>query len=45
MCGGGYQARSSTSRARFEEARKVFPGGVSYSIRYFDPYPIYVSRA
>jgi len=45
MRGEDYRARSPTSRAKFEEAKSVLPGGVSYSIRYFDPYPIYVSRA
>lgn len=40
-----YVEATPTSRARFKEARKYLPGGVSYSIRYFEPYPIYVSRA
>ena len=29
----------------YEEARKYLPGGVSYSLRYFDPHPIYIVRA
>mgnify|MGYP001772579703 CR=1 FL=1 len=33
------------SRETYEEARKSLPGGVSYSLRYFAPHPIYVSRA
>ncbi|MEM4648357.1 MAG: aspartate aminotransferase family protein [Nitrososphaerota archaeon] len=40
-----YIEATPSSRARFEEARKHLPGGVSYSIRYFEPYPIYVSAA
>jgi len=45
MRGEDYRARFPASRAKFEEAKRILPGGVSYSIRYFDPYPIYVSRA
>ncbi len=33
------------SRELFERARKVLPGGVSYVIRYVDPYPFYVVKA
>lgn len=33
------------SRAWFERARRVLPGGVSYAIRDFAPYPFYVARA
>ena len=44
-CGSSYIERTPRSRARFEEAKRVLPGGVSYSIRYFEPYPFYVSRA
>ncbi len=33
------------SRKLYEEARKYLPGGVSYSLRYFTPHPIYVVRA
>jgi glutamate-1-semialdehyde 2,1-aminomutase len=29
----------------FEEARKLTPGGVHSSIRFFDPYPIFISKA
>ncbi len=45
MFGERYASRTPRCRSFFEEARKVLPGGVSYSIRYFDPYPIYVSKA
>ncbi len=33
------------SRAWFERAQQVLPGGVSYAIRDFAPYPFYVTRA
>jgi len=36
---------TSGSERRHEEAREVFPGGISHNIRYFDPHPIYVDRA
>lgn len=44
-CEASYVERTPMSKARFEEAKRVLPGGVSYSIRYFEPYPFYVSRA
>ncbi len=40
-----YSKLTPNSMAMFDEARKYLPGGVSYSIRYFEPYPIYVSAA
>ncbi len=40
-----YWERTRKSRELFEKAKKHIPGGSSYSIRYFEPYPFYVSRA
>lgn len=40
-----YVERTVTSRRLFKKARKYIPGGVSYSLRYFEPYPFYVKRA
>ncbi|MEM3602542.1 MAG: aspartate aminotransferase family protein [Candidatus Bathyarchaeia archaeon] len=40
-----YISKTSSSRAFYERAKKVLPAGVSYSIRYFEPYPFYVARA
>ena len=40
-----YEERTPRSKELFEEARKVLPGGVTYSLRYFEPYPFYVKRA
>jgi glutamate-1-semialdehyde 2,1-aminomutase len=33
------------SKRLFEEARKLTPGGVHSGLRYFDPYPIFISKA
>jgi len=33
------------SRKLYERAKKVMPAGVSYAIRYFEPYPIYIKAA
>ncbi|MGQ9726828.1 MAG: aspartate aminotransferase family protein [Candidatus Bathycorpusculaceae bacterium] len=33
------------SRKLFEEAKKLTPGGVHSSLRFFDPYPIFISKA
>lgn len=40
-----YLERTKKSMELFEKARKHIPGGSAYSIRYFEPYPFYVSRA
>jgi glutamate-1-semialdehyde 2,1-aminomutase len=37
-----YAARTPVSRALFERAVKVLPGGASGNLRYFDPYPLYM---
>ncbi len=33
-----------TSEELFEEARKLFPGGVNSPVRYYPPHPIYMKR-
>src|SRR5271165_3844404 len=33
------------SRRRFEEARQLFPGGVTHDLRHLEPFPIYIERA
>jgi len=33
------------SKYLFEVAKKYLPGGVTYAIRFFEPYPIYIERA
>jgi glutamate-1-semialdehyde 2,1-aminomutase len=40
-----YVSRTPTSKALFERAKKVLPAGVSYGIRYFEPYPFFTARA
>jgi glutamate-1-semialdehyde 2,1-aminomutase len=34
----------SGSRSRFEEARQVFPDGVTHDLRSLEPFPIYIDR-
>ncbi len=40
-----YAQKTSKSKALFERAQKALPAGVSYGIRYFDPYPFYTAKA
>ena len=40
-----YISKTSTSKALYERAKKVLPAGVSYGIRFFEPYPFYTARA
>jgi glutamate-1-semialdehyde 2,1-aminomutase len=40
-----YISKTPKSKALYERARKVLPSGVSYGIRYFEPYPFYAARA
>lgn len=40
-----YASKTPRSKTLYERAVKVLPGGVSYGIRYFDPYPFFVARA
>ena len=38
-----YERKTPGSRALFERAAKALPGGVSGNLRYFAPYPLYMS--
>jgi len=40
-----FQARTPGSRALYDQARRVTPGGISHNHRYHAPYPIYFTRA
>jgi len=40
-----YISRTSKSKALYKRAKKVLPAGVSYGIRYFEPYPFYTAKA
>jgi glutamate-1-semialdehyde 2,1-aminomutase len=42
---GNYASKTPGSKRLFERAKKVLPGGVSYGIRYFEPYPFYTAKA
>ena len=39
-----YKAKTPRSRALFEEALRVMPGGNSRTTTFFDPYPFYIGR-
>ena len=40
-----YEKKRPKSKRLYARAKKVLPAGVSYFIRYFEPYPFYVSHA
>ncbi|MEM1696816.1 MAG: aminotransferase class III-fold pyridoxal phosphate-dependent enzyme, partial [Desulfurococcaceae archaeon] len=40
-----YMSRTPRSRELYERAKKRFPAGVTYSLRYYHPYPVYIERA
>ena len=40
-----YKHKTKKSGRLFSRAVKVFPGGVSHNIRYFEPYPFFVTGA
>ncbi len=40
-----YEEKTPSSRKLRQEARQLFPGGVQHNIRFFSPYPFYVTRA
>ena len=40
-----YEAAFANSRRRFEQAKALFPNGVTHDLRYLEPFPIYVARA
>ena len=39
-----YEAAFPTSRRLYEQARGIFPDGVTHDLRYLEPFPIYVER-
>jgi glutamate-1-semialdehyde 2,1-aminomutase len=39
-----YRRTTPTSRALYERAVKVMPGGTTRTTTYFDPYPLYIER-
>jgi glutamate-1-semialdehyde 2,1-aminomutase len=44
-CMVDYVSKTPKSKALYEGARRTLPGGVTYGIRYFEPYPFYAARA
>jgi len=40
-----YIEKTKRSKELFERTLKTLPGGVTYAIRFFEPYPLYVVRA
>jgi glutamate-1-semialdehyde 2,1-aminomutase len=40
-----YEAAFPNSRRLYEQARGVFPGGVTHDLRGLEPFPVYVERA
>lgn len=41
----GYEELTRRSKALHGRARRVFAGGVNHNARFYEPYPIYVSKA
>jgi len=39
-----YRTRTPASAALFEQARTLFPSGITHDTRYLDPWPLYVER-
>jgi glutamate-1-semialdehyde 2,1-aminomutase len=42
---GDYKRRTKGSQRLFLRAKKIFAGGINHNARYYEPYPIFVSRA
>lgn len=40
-----YERKTAKSRRLYAKASKLFPGGISHNIRYFEPYPFFASSA
>src|SRR5262245_12320856 len=40
-----YETEFANSRKLFDQARSIFPQGVTHDLRYLEPFPIYVERA
>ena len=40
-----YKQKTKKSGRLYSRAAKVFPGGVNHNIRYFEPYPFFVTGA
>jgi glutamate-1-semialdehyde 2,1-aminomutase len=40
-----YETEFANSRKLHEEAKKLFPHGVTHDLRYLEPFPVYIDRA
>ena len=40
-----YEAEFAGSRRRFEQARAIFPDGVTHDSRRLEPFPVYITHA
>src|ERR1700730_13854674 len=40
-----YEAKFAGSRRRYEQAKTLFPDGVTHDLRKLEPFPVYVSHA
>ncbi len=40
-----YEGRTAKSKSLFDRARKVFAGGVNHNARFYEPYPLFVTKA
>jgi glutamate-1-semialdehyde 2,1-aminomutase len=40
-----YEAEFAGSRRRHEEAKRLFPNGVTHDLRHLEPFPVYLSHA
>lgn len=40
-----YERKTTKSKRLYSRSAKVFPGGISHNIRYFEPYPFFVNSA
>jgi glutamate-1-semialdehyde 2,1-aminomutase len=40
-----YEERTGGSKRLFQRAKRLFAGGVNHNARFYEPYPIFVSRA
>jgi glutamate-1-semialdehyde 2,1-aminomutase len=40
-----YTSRTPKSKKLWEEAREAIPGGIGSGVRYFEPYPFFISKA
>ena len=42
---GRYKSKTAKSKRLFSRSARIFPGGISHNIRYFEPYPFFVNAA